>query len=154
MNMVVIKETKHRSTIAPFGCDHCGYIWYGWTSSIRYAPGHTLCTKCYLAFYAYIEGKYDDLLHTFCKSDEERTEILRPVLADALEWIQNKNNKPRPRPAEKRFHSSVPKWLRSAISQGMVTPGGKEVYVVHSIAQVATRVDLVDRSTLRPFKMR
>lgn len=82
-------------------------------------------------------------------SDESESQA---ALDEAKNWIANKDNPPRPRPEAKRFHRRVPQWMRSAIRRGLVKTNGEEVYVVYSREQEAIRVEIVDRSTLKPYR--
>jgi hypothetical protein len=82
-----------------------------------------------------------------CDEDSEGYAELRGY---AVAWIANKDNKPLPKSAQRRFHKSVPKWLRSAIDAGMVKTDQKEVYIVYSDEyQKAVKVELSDRSKLK-----
>lgn len=143
MTQLATKETKHRSTIAPFECEHCGHIWYGGATTHRSAPDTTLCSSCWCSLDDYLYKKYGDKCG--------RSDLHKTVLDDAKVWIQDTSNKPYRRPTSKIFHRSVPKWLRSAIISGLVKTNGKEVYVVYSRGQEAVRVELADRSSLKPF---
>lgn len=139
---------KHRSTIAPFECAHCGYIWYGWTSHHRATPENTtLCTPCWSALdnYIYALSKKGEVSPYEEQDIEKRHQL-------ASTWIADKNNKPSPRPASRRYHGSVPKWLRSAIDVGLVQTNSKGVYIVYSQGDTAVNVEMADRSTLKPFK--
>lgn len=146
------KVTKHRSTHAPFECNHCGLAFYGWIPSHREIPEATLCTKCGLALENYLWNKHNDF---YCSRPEDNTDEMREqVQKDAQFWVQDKTKKPLPKLAAKRFHQSVPKWMRSAITAGMVKTNSEEVYVVYSRGSEAISVELVDRSTLKPFRIR
>jgi hypothetical protein len=147
----MLKETKHRSTIAPFECQHCGLIWYGWTANHRQAPNTTLCSWCYGKLDTHLWKKYPDF---FPPSREDNTEEARQAIRDdAAAWIADKNNEPLPRSEARRFHRSVPKWMRSAIASGMVKTNSEVAYVVYSRDQQAVRAEIVDRSELKPFKI-
>ncbi len=131
------KETKHRSTIAPFECDHCGYTFNGWTVTNRDVPNITLCSPCYNELVNYLWEKPDD-----------------EITQEGLAWVRDTRNKPYPRSDARRFHPNVPKWMRSAITQGMVKTNSDECYVVYSQEQIAVKVDIVDNSRLKSVKVR
>src|SRR5260221_5630837 len=99
---------KHRPAYAPFECGHCGYIWYGGMGDHHYAPDVNLCDSCW--------NTLDNLLYRKnalpALTQQEHDEAQRTASA----WLANTE----PRPVTRRFHQSVPKWLRSAIDTGMV----------------------------------
>ena len=138
------KIVKHRSTIAPFECAHCGYIWYGYATGNKLMPGVIICTRCWLELDNYIWKEHKELYHA---EGDEGCNI-------AHEWVQDKTKNPLPRSAEKRFHRSVPKWIRTAIASGMMRTDSQDAYVIYSRDGVALKAEIVDRSSLKPFKIR
>ncbi|GHO51386.1 hypothetical protein [Ktedonospora formicarum] len=135
------KVTKHRSTIAPFECVHCGHIWYGYAGMHDVTPDDlTLCVKCW--------STLDNYLYALSKKGkvsayEEQDKEKRHQLARA--WIADKGNKPFPRATEKRFHSSVPQRMRNAIDAGLVKTNGNEVYIVYSQGETVVRVEFAKK---------
>lgn len=129
-------ETKHKKTVSPFECPHCGYIWYGSGGSHPSAPDVDLCNACWRALEHYL------LKHHYKEFNDNAPTI--PGYASA--WIQDKSQIPLPRSEDKRFHrTSVPAWMRSAITQGLVKPNDNRVYVVYSQGETATRVDITGK---------
>ena len=137
-------EAKHRSTISPFECSHCGLVWYGMGSSHPAAPEIDLCSSCWRGLEHYLVEHHREEL-------DENADTL-PVYAQA--WIQDKTKAPLPRTPDRRFHSSVPKWMRSAISQAMVKPNDHDVYVVYSRNQIATRAEVLDEEVRRQARLK
>jgi hypothetical protein len=130
------REVKHKSTVSPYECPHCGYIWYGYPSNPPSLPDADLCHPCWRALEHYL------LKHHYKEFNDDADTI--PGYAS--DWVQDKSQKPLPRSEDKRFHkSSVPAYMRSAITQGLVKPNDKLVYVVYSQGMTATRVEVVER---------
>jgi hypothetical protein len=129
-------ETKHKSTVSPFECPHCGYIWYGSAGNFPGVPDANLCHSCWLALDTYLDKQHH----------RELSENVPTIPGYAYAWIHDKSQKPLPRSEDKRFHkSSVPAWMRSAITQGLVTPNDSRVYVVYSTGAIASRVEIVKK---------
>lgn len=129
--------TKHRSTISPFECHHCGLIWYGMASTIEKTlpPGTVLCAKCSAALHNYL---YHDGLHCKEGHDPENHAFFQPL---AVTWLADRTMKPFPLAADKRFHRSVPRWMRRAIEMQVVEPNDKDVYQVYTREGEPQRVD-------------
>lgn len=129
--------TKHKKTIAPWECSHCGVIWYGTRGGSEILPaGVLLCIACWNALDGYLYRQHQNLYH-----QRHQPQVHPALQAQVTRWVADKSVKPYPRPVARRFSGSVPKWMRSAIDAGMVKTNGTEVYIVYSEAQQAIRAD-------------
>lgn len=138
-----MKVTKHRRTLGPFECAHCGLIWYGGMASTREAPGYVLCDKCHNAvtsLYWLNEPMFDLTEASIEKAKQE-------IQTEAITWVLDKTQHPLPR--KQVFDRSVPRWMRSAIKQGMVKTNSGETYVVYSQGYIATQVQIIDDPQLK-----
>ncbi len=127
---------KHKGTIPPFECHHCGMIWYGGASleDKNKPSGTVLCIDCWNALDTYL---YSDGPH--CKSDATIRQVDFQHIA--TDWIADQTQQPLPRTKEKRFDRSVPRWMRRAIDLGLVQPNEKDVYIVFTTGDEPTRID-------------
>lgn len=127
---------KHKATISPFQCHHCGVIWYGTGSSGNddRPPDTVLCAHCHNALWDFL---YYDGPH--CKDGVERDKAAFQQISSA--WIMDKTQKPLPRSEQKRFDHSIPRWMRRAIGLGLVKPNDEEVYIVFTVGNEPVRVD-------------
>jgi len=130
------RTVRHKPTMPPFECLHCGLVFYGWYATDKEVDimGETepLCTRCHNACWNYL---YD------------RPEGDEHVLK--LAWIADQEKKPLRLPDEKRFHASIPPWLRSAIRTGRVTSNGEEVYIISSQNNECVKMARSDSTKLR-----
>lgn len=127
---------KHKGTIPPFECHHCGMIWYGGASleDKNKPSGTVLCIECGNALDTYL---YSDGPH--CQSEAWMNKMdFQHIAAD---WIADKTQKPLPRKEEERFDRSVPRWMRRAIDLGLVQSNEKDVYIVFTAGDEPTRID-------------
>lgn len=148
------REVKHRSTMPPIECEHCGKVWYGMYHGSKFAPETVLCLKCWNELDTYYCRNHRDLYDLRRESpwaadpkkitNEQSEQITKLTQA----WIQNKKNTPHSR--QKSFDASVPRWMRSAIKSGMIKTNEKIAYIVYSQGQIARRVEVTTQSTLRP----
>lgn len=117
------KRVVHKPTLPPFTCIHCGYSWYGYVSLREGLPNLILCTRCYnaaiTALFKVFPRFYDDEGHT-----------LPEVTAAWLAWTHDPTKKPLPRGEGRRFHQSVPQWIRQALTSGQMVPNGDLVYTI------------------------
>lgn len=127
---------KHKGTLPPCECHHCGMIWYGGASleDQNTPSGAVLCIECWHALDTYL---YADGPHA--KSDAEISQVdLQHIAAD---WIADQTHQPLPRSEEKRFDRSVPRWMRRAIALGLVPPNETDVYLVFTAGDEPTRIE-------------
>lgn len=134
--MEVKRIVRHKATISPFECYHCGVIWYGMAGSENEdrPPDTVLCVHCHNALWNYL---YYDGPH--CKNGAEVNKATLQQISGA--WIADKTKKPFPRNESKRFERSVPRWMRRAIDLGLVKPNDKDVYIISTAGEEPVRID-------------
>jgi hypothetical protein len=131
-----LKITRQKETLAPGNATIVGRSGTCGNQAII-PPDKVLCVQCWSALDHHLYQHHRALY----KRMEEQSSALHGL---AREWIADKHHPPRPRPLTKRFSSSVPQWMRSAIDAGMVKTNSEEKYVVYNQRQIAIRVEVVD----------
>ncbi len=133
------RTVQHKPTMPPFECLHCGLVFYGWYASDKEVDimGETepLCTRCHNACWNYRYDRPEGDEHAF-----------------KLAWIADSEKQPKRLSDARRFHRSVPPWMRSAIRAGHVKSNGEEVYIISSQNNACVNVELSDSTKLRPWR--
>lgn len=130
----------HRPTGTPLECIHCRYCWYGTGCSYKNVTDKVLCDLCWEALDTHIWAKRDR--YKYMPMSTEREALGREIRNDGQTWLADKTTVPRKRTHERRFDKSVPKWMRSAIQQGLIKTSDEGMHTIQSCNNIAITAKL------------
>jgi hypothetical protein len=139
-----MKTTKHRPAEAPAQCDHCSVVTYEDihdSQEVIVPEGFVLCHACWLDLEKHLSiYNSPELADAHEHNTKEWKRSYPQFMQIAAKWIRAKKRLPQ----KKRFHRSVPKWMRLAINVGKVTPGDSDIYIVTTCSDEVIEVERID----------
>lgn len=146
-----MKTIRHKPTVSPVQCNSCKQIWYGSFYNVADNPlipqGQILCHHCLKALGFYLLKKDEQTFskvweaHNEQENNQEWKKAYLQFFEMAKQWIGR--NASEPNQIEKAYASTVPKWARTAIDLGKMTPNDEYVYTVTTQGDTVVQVEKV-----------